>query len=202
MGFELLWRGMNHQNSSPPLSEALLLPAQPLSASAMAPYGWVLDIEQAFAAHQGQPINAGTSRRADLPGTLALDDQDGRPLVCVFRAQAQAARGPWHTVERHRLGTQTFVPLADRVSPTTTTPGAVCILLVALGDESPDEHTLRAFCVNSQQAFTLKPGVWHHPLIALRDSDFLVVERSAEQVDCELRPLPRPVEVSLPSITL
>lgn len=190
---------MNRQHSSPLVSEALLLPAQSLSATAMAPYGWVLDIEEAFATQQGRPINAGTSRRADLPGNLALDDQGGRPQVCVFRAQAQAACGPWHALERHRLGTQTFVPLADRVLPSATSPGSVCILLVALGEESPDEHTLRAFCVNSQQAFTLKPGVWHHPLIALRDCDFLVVERLAEQVDCEVRPLPRPVEVSLPA---
>jgi ureidoglycolate lyase len=188
---------MNHPNARASLPEAFLLQAQPLDASAMAPYGWVLDIEQAFAAHQGQPINAGTSRRADLPGSLALDAQGGQPLVCVFRAQAQAARGPWHALERHRLGTQTFVPLADRRPSASTMPRTVCVLLVALGDESPDEHTLKAFCVNSQQAFTLKPGVWHHPLIALHDSDFLVVERAANQVDCEVRPLPRPMEVSM-----
>ena len=193
---------MNAPNSQASLPQPLMLQAQLLNAKAMAPYGWVLDREAAFAAQQGQPINAGTSRRADLPGSLALDHQGGRPLVCVFRAVAQAARGPWHALERHRLGTQTFVPLAERLLPTAHPSAAVCILLVALGDETPDEHTLRAFCVSSQQAFTLKPGVWHHPLIALRDSDFLVVERSSEPVDCEVRPLPRPVEVSLPSITV
>ena len=177
-----------------------MLSAQPLDSLEMAPYGWVLDIDAAFAAHQGQSINAGTSRRTDMPGSLALDDQGGRPLVCVFRAVAQAASGPWQSLERHRLGTQTFVPLATRGPSVSTTSRTVCVLLVALGDDAPDERSLKAFCVNNQQAFTLKPGIWHHPLIALHDSDFLVIERSADQVDCEVRSLPRPVTVSMPSM--
>lgn len=170
-----------------------LLHAEPLSAAAMAPYGWVLDTNQAFAQEAGRVINAGTSRRMDVPGELALSADGGRPQMCVFRASDQAITGPWRMLERHRLGTQTFVPLGGAVP--AGQGHAVCVLLVALGEQQPDERTLRAFWVSPQQAFTLKAGTWHHPLIATHDRDFLVIERSAPVVDCEVVQLARPVRV-------
>ncbi|MEY2620315.1 MAG: hypothetical protein RIT26_135 [Pseudomonadota bacterium] len=170
------------------------LVAQALSARSMAPFGWVLDRSEAFSGTAGQMINAGTSRRADLPGQLALHAGGGQPLACVFRARMQDPTGPWRMLERHRLGTQTFVPLG------ADSPGqSVCILLVALGDAAPDERSLRAFWVGPQMAFTLKAGVWHHPLIATRECDFLVIERAGADPDCEVLPLSRPVCVHLPA---
>ena len=182
--------GMEHTGTEP---HVIQLQAEGLSPQAMAPYGWVLDTTQAFAAQAGRVINAGTSRRADIPGELSLTAGGGRPLACVFRASAQRVTGPWRMLERHRWGTQTFVPLGGAA------PGdqgdTVCVLLVALGDTRPDLNTLRAFRVGVQQAFTLKPGVWHHPLIATHDRDFLVIERQAQAVDCEVMALQRPVRL-------
>ncbi len=174
----------------------IVLQAQPLSATAMAPYGWVLDIDQAFAGEAGRAINAGTSRRADVPGELALSAQGGRALACVFRARAQSSVGPWHLLERHQLGTQTFVPLGGNAPPGHG--DVACMLLVALGDERPDERTLQAFWVHPRQAFTLKAGTWHHPLIATHDRDFLVIERVAPIPDCEVVTLTRPVSIQWP----
>ena len=70
---------------------------------------------------------------------------------------------------------QTFVPLA----------GARCLMLVALGDEAPQAHTLAAFWVSGQQAVTLRAGTWHHGLIAPKGGDFVVVERAAAAADCD-----------------
>lgn len=179
---------MKHPGTEP---HVMSLQTEALNAQAMAPYGWVLDTTQAFAAQAGRVINAGTSRRADIPGELELTAQGGRPLACVFRASAQHVTGPWHMLERHRWGTQTFVPLGGAAP--SDQGDTVCVLLVALGDTRPDLSTLRAFRVGVQQAFTLKPGTWHHPLIATHDRDFLVIERSANAVDCEVVTLERPV---------
>jgi ureidoglycolate lyase len=181
---------MNSSSAAPP---DLHLHAQALNAQDMAPYGWVLDTRLAFTADAGRLINAGTSRRADFPGELVLNTQGARPLACVFRARGQAVSGPWRMLERHRLGTQTFVPLGGAAPQEAN--DVACVLLVALGTDAPDLSTLRAFRVNVQQAFTLKPGTWHHPLIATHDRDFLVLERSAETVDCEVVTLERAVTV-------
>jgi ureidoglycolate lyase len=113
------------------------LELQPLSAAAFAPYGEVIGIPAVGAratvdaAHAGglpvRAINGGTSQRFDMPGGLDLHAQGGQPCVAVFRARAQTLAGPWRLLERHRMGTQTFIPLA----------GARCVVLVARGEAAP-----------------------------------------------------------------
>ncbi|MCU0813821.1 MAG: ureidoglycolate lyase [Burkholderiaceae bacterium] len=161
------------------------LQARPIEAEAFTPYGWLVDPRRG---HDGAPINADTSVRFDGFGALALTADGGVPCLAVFRARAQPPQGPWQVLERHRLGTQTFVPLA----------GARCLVVVALGDAAPDPATLAAFVVGGRQAFTLHAGTWHHGLIALDDGDFVVVERRAAAEDCELAHLPVPVRVQWP----
>lgn len=99
--------------------------------------------------------------------------------------------GPWHELERHRLGTQTFVPMA------ASRDHAHYVVLVALGEWAPEPGTLAAFVVNGAQAVTLRAGTWHHGLIALRAGDFVVVERRAPRADCDLATLPNPVRLEL-----
>jgi ureidoglycolate lyase len=159
------------------------LTAHPLTAARFAAYGEVLELSDGH----GLPINAGTSQRIDLQSKLNLHQQAGQPVLAVFRARAQAPQGPWTLLERHRLGSQTFVPLA----------GARCVVLVALGDDAPDPSTLAAFLVEGDQGFTLHAGTWHHPLIARDDGDFLVLERQGAEVDCEVVQLAVPVSLQL-----
>jgi ureidoglycolate lyase len=157
----------------------LMLDPQPLSDTAFAPFGHVIS----GTSGSGRPINHGSSQRVDLPGALALQAGGGQPVLAVFRAQAQAPHGPWRELERHRLGSQSFIPLR----------GARCIVLVALGEHAPDPATLAAFVVDGGQGFTLRAGTWHHPLIALDSGDFVVLERQGEAVDCEVQHLAEPV---------
>jgi ureidoglycolate lyase len=159
------------------------VPVQPLQTEAFQAYGDVLNLGGSGT----RAINAGTSHRLDLPGPLALHADGGAPVLAVFRAQAQAAQGPWHMLERHRLGSQTFVPLA----------GARCVVLVALGADRPDLATLSAFAVAGDQGITLHPGTWHHPLISLDDGNYLVVERMGSAVDCDVVQLDTPVRLRL-----
>jgi ureidoglycolate lyase len=159
-----------------------ILTCQPLTPQAFSPYGEVLNL---FAPAQ-QTINQGTSGRLDLPGGLDLAGDQGQAVLAVFHALAQNPAGPCHMLERHQLGSQTFVPLT----------GARCRLLVALGHDQPDLRTLRCFEVTGQQGFTLHKGTWHHPLMALDSGAFLVLERQGPTEDCEIHPLPVSVRLS------
>jgi ureidoglycolate lyase len=161
------------------------LQAQPLTATAFAPYGDVIGIPAGgrTGAASIRAINGGTSLRFDMPGGLDLHAQGGQPCVAVFRAQAQSLNGPWRLLERHRLGSQTFIPLA----------GARCVVLVARGNAAPDPATLAAFAADGAQGFTLHAGTWHHGLIALDEGDFVVIERRAVAVDCEFAELAQSV---------
>ena len=98
----------------------LTLRATPITAERFAPYGWLADADAAT----GRPINDGSSQRIDDVGELQLTADGGAPCLALFRAEPRDPRGPWKVLERHRLGTQTFVPMG----------GARYVLLVALGD--------------------------------------------------------------------
>ena len=160
------------------------LQAQPITAANFAPYGWLASAD----GRAGRPINDGSSLRVDEVGALALTAAGGAPCLAIFRAQARDPRGPWQVLERHRLGTQTFVPLG----------GVGCVVLVATGDAAPDPSTLAAFVVAGHQAVTLRAGTWHHGLIALQEGDFIVIERQAAQTDCDLAILDEAVTLEMP----
>lgn len=172
----------------PGSAAAVELALQPITAASFAPYGWLIDADDAAAAAT-RPINGGSSLRIDGLSGLALQEEGGAPCLAVFRARAQDPRGPWATLERHVLGTQTFIPLG----------AARCVVLVALGEADgvggvrPDRRTLAAFEVGGRQAFTLRAGTWHHGLLAREDGDFVVIERRGAQEDCELASLDPPV---------
>lgn len=151
------------------------LTAQPLTAEVFAPYGEVVS----SAGRGGRSINAGTSLRVEMDEPDILGD-GGRPSLSVFRARAIALPFAARELERHRLGSQTFLPLA----------AAPYVVLVALGADAPDPATLRAFLAAPGAGVTLRRGVWHHPLMALADGDFAVLERAGAQVDCEVVSLP------------
>ncbi|AVG38691.1 ureidoglycolate lyase [Achromobacter insolitus] len=154
---------------------ARILTTQPLTAAAFAPYGEVIS----SAGRAGRAINAGTSLRVEM-GDPDILDAGGRPSLSVFRAQAIALPFAARMLERHRLGSQTFLPLA----------GTRYVVLVALGADAPDLATLQAFMAGAGMGITLRRDVWHHPLMALAEGEFAVLERAGPAVDCEIVDLP------------
>ena len=158
-------------------------PIRQIDAAGFAPYGWLADAAGAT----GRPINDGTSLRVDGVGELQLTAEGGAPCLALFRARPRDPRGPWQVLERHRLGTQTFVPMGC----------ARYVVLVALGDVHPDMDTLAAFSVAGHQAVTLRAGTWHHGLIAPQGGDFVVIERRGAEVDNELATLAEAVTLSV-----
>jgi ureidoglycolate lyase len=165
----------------------VVLTAKPITAISFERYGWLLEAGDAL----GTSINGGSSQRIHSETALELNAQGGRACMALFKATARDPAGPWSELERHSLGTQTFIPLG----------GVRYVVLVALNDpaqERPDVGTLEAFYVNGQQSITLKAGVWHHGLLALNAGNFVVLERSAAHVDCDVVQLTEPVQIVLP----
>lgn len=152
-----------------------LVAARPLTRDAFLPYGELVTP----GAQAGTSINAGSAQRFDAPAGLDVDDSGGAACLTVFRTHDAPTAGPirLRAFERHLLGSQTFVPLAE----------GRCLCVVTGGDHAPDESAVRAFIVEPGQGITLRRGVWHHPLITLGPADVLVIERQAAQVDCELQ---------------
>ncbi|HEY7804550.1 MAG TPA: ureidoglycolate lyase [Orrella sp.] len=175
---------------------------EPLSRSAFAKYG---DVIGGHMPTEGVSINQGTTHKFATEA-LALTEQDGdeggdqssdqssdqsqrgQGQAFLYRARAQPLPLTLHELECHHLGSQTFVPLA----------GVSFVVVVALSDatgHAPNLQTLRAFWVDGNHAITLRAGTWHHGLIAMEDGDFVVIERVAEQVDCQTIKLEPAIEL-------
>ena len=154
------------------------LPVRPLTAQGFAPFGDVIEAD----GHRAIPINGGTCLRHDdlarpsaaAPGCLALSlfDAAAAPRPCLL-----------HALERHRLGSQAFAPFAAALRMLVVVADAH----LAPGDLAP--HHLHAFVSNGRQGIHLRPGVWHHPLLSLEAGTWLVADRVAAPVDCDVLPI-------------
>lgn len=157
------------------LSGVRALVPRPITVEAFAPYGDLVT----SAGRDGRSINAGTSMRIEMPEPDVLGD-GGRPSLSVFRARAVRLPFEVRELERHRLGSQTFLPIGGRPF----------VVVVALGADAPEPATLAAFRVGGGSGVTFRRGVWHHPLLALEEGDFAVIERRGADVDCEVACIP------------
>lgn len=159
-----------------------VLHIEPLSRKAFAPYG---DVIGGHMATDGKPINHGTTAKFETEG-LSLSADHGQGQAFLYRATGQALPLTLRELERHQLGSQTFVPMNS----------VNFVMVVALSDASgqaPDLQTLRAFWVDGSHAITLRAGTWHHGLIATENGDFVVIERVATSTDCEIAAIEPPV---------
>lgn len=158
-----------------PLGSRLVLPLEALTAATFAPYGDVIEV----ASHTPRSaINQGYAERFDDLARVDTGREGGRTLVSIFRVRPRALPFRLSLVERHRLGSQAFMPLSPQRF----------LVVVAAAGAPPDVGQLRCFVAAPGQGVNVAPGVWHHPLLALdAGGDFLVVDRGGPGAsgDCE-----------------
>jgi ureidoglycolate lyase len=154
----------------------LQTPALRLTAAAYAPFGEIVAARPSGA----RSGNQGRARIWDRVARLENERPEARPNLAVFRT------GPWdgdsvtvRILERHPRSTQVFVPMT----------AARYLVIVAPPGADPDLAAMRAFLVEGDTGVTYRPGVWHHPLIALdREADFASLTwEGGDEEDCELR---------------
>jgi ureidoglycolate lyase len=141
--------------------------AEPLTKAAFSAFGDVIerDPDSCFETNDGEVL-----RHHDL-ADVQVTAEDGRPVISLFQVLTPATL-PFRLrlMERHPISSQAFIPL-DR---------SQFLVVVAPADAQPVFSTLRGFIAQDGQGINLHVGVWHHPLIALNASDFLVVDRTAK----------------------
>lgn len=124
------------------------LAAKPLTASAFAPYGAVLEIPSA-------------TGKAVLPPALANLRTQAQPdlsVSCVEQIQALPLAVTF--MERHAFSSQTFMPLDD----------CRYLVIVAPPDAQgqPDGARAEAFVAHGAQSITYHPDTWHYSLTLLQ----------------------------------
>ena len=139
---------------------------EPLTATAFAPFGQVIDRQ---GAHH-YPINNGMTERYHDLARVELGGVHARPLISIFHGQPYALPLSLKLVERHPLGSQAFYPLS-------TSPW----LVIVAEDEAGMPVRLRAFQPAPGQGVNIAMNTWHGVLTPLETpSDFLVVDRGGD----------------------
>ena len=134
-----------------------LTPA-PLTASAFAPFGDVLE-----ASGEHRLINAGLCQRHHDRAGLDFGDA-GRAGISIFLAEPRALPYSFDLIERHPEGSQAFLPMTEHPF----------LVIVAASPEA----TPQVFLTNGAQGINLHRGIWHGVLAPLHAPGlFAVVDR-------------------------
>ena len=151
---------------------------EPLTQAAFAAFGEVLDATGDY-----RLINAGLCRRHH--DRAMLDFGAGRAGISIFRAEARALPYSFDLIERHREGSQAFVPM-------TADP---FLVIVSTGPGA----TPRAYLTNGAQGINLHRGTWHGVLTPLAAPGlFAVVDRIGDGPNLEEYRYPEPWTVRVP----
>jgi ureidoglycolate lyase len=139
-----------------------------LTAEAFASFGSVIE---ASAEAVKIDINQGHAVRYDR--LAEIDVGDGAGVISLFRARPLAEL-VLKQFENHPLGSQSFVPLGGRPYLVAVAPAGRF-----------DPARIRLFEARGNQGVHYRKGVWHHFLLVLEESDFLVVDRIGPGNNCE-----------------
>ena len=140
------------------------LDIRPLSRSAFAPFGEVIEADPASM----RLINGGTTERFHALAVAEAAGEGARVIVNLFRGQPRSFPYAVDMMERHPFGSQSFSPIDDRPW-----------LVVVAADEGGRPGRPQVFRAGGRQGVNYRRNVWHHPLMTVGEtSDFLVVDRS------------------------
>jgi ureidoglycolate lyase len=143
--------------------------AVPLTRSAFAPFGDVLDT----AGDPDRIINQGKCGRYHDRASVAFND--GRAGISIFNAEPRSLPYTLDMVERHPEGSQAFVPMTEHP-----------FLVIVAPDEGDKPGEPLAFITAPHQAINLHRGTWHGVLTPLHAPGlFAVVDRIGDGANLE-----------------
>ncbi|MDA9071113.1 ureidoglycolate lyase [Candidatus Pelagibacter sp.] len=115
-------------------------------------------------------INDGYAKRYDGIANLDAKKDDGESIISIFSALKRSFPMKVDMMEKHPLGSQAFIPMKETTFLAFVAP---------VGDE-PDLSKAEAFIIPKGIGVNYNAGIWHFPLIATEDMNFLVVDRKGE----------------------
>ena len=115
-------------------------------------------------------INDGYAKRYDGIATLDAKKDNGESIISIFSALKRSFPMKVDMMEKHPLGSQAFIPMKE----------TTFLAFVAPEGDKPDLDKVEAFIIPKGVGVNYNAGIWHFPLIATEDMNFLVVDRKGE----------------------
>ena len=115
-------------------------------------------------------INNGFAKRYDNLGKIDTSKKKGTTIVSIFSAKKRRFPMKIDIMEKHPLGSQAFVPMKD----------TSFLVFVAPKGNKPNLKKIESFRIPKQTGINLNPGIWHFPLISIKNMNFLVIDRKGK----------------------
>ena len=112
-------------------------------------------------------INAGYAKRFDNLAKINTSIDKGKTILSIFSALKRTFPMKIDMMEKHPLSSQAFIPMKE----------TIFLSFVAPEGELPRIDKIESFIIPPKIGINYKPGIWHFPLIATENTNFLVIDR-------------------------
>jgi ureidoglycolate lyase len=114
-------------------------------------------------------INKGYAHKYYNLCDMDCNEKGGMATLHLYEGKQRKFPLQIDMMEKHPHFTQTFMPRSKEPF----------LVAVALGLDKPDLSTLAVFKTNGEQGVHYNKGIWHFPLIALKEDEiFIVLDRN------------------------
>ena len=115
-------------------------------------------------------INNGYAKRFNDLINIDVSKDKGRAIISIFNAKKRSFPMKIDMMEKHPLGSQAFIPMED----------TKFLVFVAPRGDKPDINKIQSFLVPKQTGVNYKAGIWHFPLISMKNMNYLIVDRKGK----------------------
>ena len=115
-------------------------------------------------------INNGYAKRFNNLCRINTSFKKGNTIMSIFLTKKRKFPMTIKMMEKHPLGSQAFIPMID----------TIFLVFVAPKGEKPNINKIESFIVPKQTGINYRPGIWHFPLISIKNMNFLVIDRKGK----------------------
>ena len=125
---------------------------------------------------ESQDINNETTQGFYDLVNIEIYGEDKECRVNIFKSIQRTFPLEINMLENHPLSSQAFIPLQK----------TSFIVVVAPVSVKPDINLIEAFHIFPGEGINFKPKVWHYPLIAIENSNFLTIDKKDSENNLEI----------------
>ena len=125
---------------------------------------------------KSKEINQNTTNSFYDLANIEIYGKNLQPRINIFKAKKRVFPIKIDMLENHPFSSQTFFPLQK----------TKFIVVVAPKSKIPDLNSVEAFLISPDEGINFKSKVWHFPLIATEDSNFLIIDKKDTSNNLEI----------------
>ena len=125
---------------------------------------------------KSENINTDTTKSFYDLVNIQILGNDHQCRVNIFKGKKRKFPLQINMLENHPFSSQAFIPLQK----------TTFIVVVAPISKIPDLNSIEAFKIPAEEGINFLPKVWHFPLIATEDSNFLTIDKKDYKNNLEI----------------